>query len=170
MKALTIREPWAWAILWAGKDIENRKWVPDAKLLRPGGRLAIHAAMEPVDNWDEAVAQIHEASGGLFAAIDHLREVRVPRWEDMAHGAVVGTVVFDGLGLLTRGGTIVSQVSGYVVENPWASSGSAWWRLAEPQAIQPPIPCKGKQGLWNLPRKVLAEMVARDARSTRRQR
>ena len=26
MKALSIRQPWAWAIINAGKDIENRQW------------------------------------------------------------------------------------------------------------------------------------------------
>lgn len=26
MKALSIRQPWAWLILHAGKDIENRVW------------------------------------------------------------------------------------------------------------------------------------------------
>ena len=29
MKALSIRQPWAWAILHAGKDIENRDWRTD---------------------------------------------------------------------------------------------------------------------------------------------
>ena len=28
MKALSIRQPWAWLILHAGKDIENRDWKP----------------------------------------------------------------------------------------------------------------------------------------------
>ncbi|MCP4259067.1 MAG: ASCH domain-containing protein [Planctomycetes bacterium] len=27
MKTISIRQPWAWAILHAGKDIENRTWV-----------------------------------------------------------------------------------------------------------------------------------------------
>ena len=26
MKCLSIRQPWAWAIIHAGKDIENRCW------------------------------------------------------------------------------------------------------------------------------------------------
>jgi len=26
MKAITIKQPWAWAIVFAGKDIENRSW------------------------------------------------------------------------------------------------------------------------------------------------
>lgn len=37
--ALSIRQPWAWAIISAGKDIENREWPT-----RFRGPVAIHAA------------------------------------------------------------------------------------------------------------------------------
>lgn len=39
MKAITVRQPWAWAIIHAGKDIENRSWKTKTR-----GRVAIHAA------------------------------------------------------------------------------------------------------------------------------
>lgn len=39
MKALSIRQPWAWAILNADKDIENRDWRTNFR-----GRIAVHAA------------------------------------------------------------------------------------------------------------------------------
>jgi hypothetical protein len=39
IKALSIRQPWAWAIVHAGKDIENRDWPT---LYR--GPVCIHAA------------------------------------------------------------------------------------------------------------------------------
>lgn len=38
-KAISIRQPWAWAIIYAGKDIENRDWNT-----RFRGPVAIHAA------------------------------------------------------------------------------------------------------------------------------
>lgn len=38
MKALSIRQPWAWAIIHAGKDIENRQWPTKFR-----GRILIHA-------------------------------------------------------------------------------------------------------------------------------
>jgi hypothetical protein len=38
MKALTVKQPWAWAILHAGKDIENREWRTHYR-----GPLAVHA-------------------------------------------------------------------------------------------------------------------------------
>ena len=39
MKALTIWQPHAWAIIYAGKDIENRNWWP----FKYRGPLLIHA-------------------------------------------------------------------------------------------------------------------------------
>lgn len=38
MLALSIKQPWAWAILYAGKDIENRDWPT-----RVRGRIVVHA-------------------------------------------------------------------------------------------------------------------------------
>jgi hypothetical protein len=38
MKALSIQQPWAWAILHAGKDVENRTWYTHHR-----GEIAIHA-------------------------------------------------------------------------------------------------------------------------------
>ena len=39
MKALSVRQPWAWAIIHAGKDVENRTWGT-----RYHGPLLIHAS------------------------------------------------------------------------------------------------------------------------------
>jgi hypothetical protein len=39
MKALSIRQPWAWAILYAGKTVENR-----SRSISYRGQLAIHAS------------------------------------------------------------------------------------------------------------------------------
>ena len=42
--ALSVRQPWAWAIIYAGKDIENRTWQAVNHGLRQRGRIAIHAS------------------------------------------------------------------------------------------------------------------------------
>jgi len=39
LKALSIKQPWAWLILHAGKDIENRSWNTEHR-----GQLLIHAS------------------------------------------------------------------------------------------------------------------------------
>jgi uncharacterized protein DUF4326 len=46
VKALTVRQPWAWAIAAAGKDVENRTWHT-----RYRGLLAIHAAATADSPW-----------------------------------------------------------------------------------------------------------------------
>ena len=49
--ALSIRQPWAWAILHAGKDIENREWST-----RFRGPVCIHAAKGCTwSEWDDAL-------------------------------------------------------------------------------------------------------------------
>jgi hypothetical protein len=42
--ALSVRQPWAWAIIHCGKDIENRSWQAVNHGLHKRGRIAIHAA------------------------------------------------------------------------------------------------------------------------------
>jgi len=37
-RVLTIRQPWAWAIIHCGNDIENRSWSTKHR-----GRLLVHA-------------------------------------------------------------------------------------------------------------------------------
>ena len=42
--ALSVRQPWAWAIIHAGKDIENRSWQAVNHGLHKRGHICIHAA------------------------------------------------------------------------------------------------------------------------------
>lgn len=42
--ALSVRQPWAWAIIHAGKDIENRSWQAVNHGLRRRGPICVHAA------------------------------------------------------------------------------------------------------------------------------
>jgi hypothetical protein len=37
MKALSVQQPWAWAIIYGGKDIENRDWYTPFR-----GRVLVH--------------------------------------------------------------------------------------------------------------------------------
>ncbi len=55
--ALSIRQPWAWAIINAGKDIENRTWQT-----RFRGPICIHAAKGMTNmEWESAMAFIDTA-------------------------------------------------------------------------------------------------------------
>ncbi len=69
MKVLTIRQPWAWAIIFAGKDIENRSWRTHYR-----GPLAIHAGAKVEKN----------------AALP--RRARAPEDDDLVSSAILGVV------------------------------------------------------------------------------
>lgn len=69
MKVLTIRQPWAWAIIHAGKDIENRTWRTHYR-----GPLLIHAGAK------------------VEADPDWPRRVSRPAHEELERGAIIGVV------------------------------------------------------------------------------
>lgn len=70
MRALSVRQPWAWAILHAGKDIENRSWQNRHTI----STIAIHASSNADD-------------------VDDLpRLKRQPREEELVRGAIIGLV------------------------------------------------------------------------------
>ncbi len=70
MKGLTVRQPWAWAIIHAGKNIENRSWTNRHVV----GTIAIHA-------------------GSGLDSLDGLpRGVKKPNSDELLHGAIIGVV------------------------------------------------------------------------------
>ncbi|MFH1690596.1 MAG: ASCH domain-containing protein [Candidatus Eisenbacteria bacterium] len=83
MRALTVWQPWAWAIVNGCKSIENRKWKPP----HLGERIAIHAGLkvDEADAWD----LIAEISGR-----------RPPPPSEIDRGGIVGAATV--VGLLTK--------------------------------------------------------------------
>lgn len=78
--ALSIRQPWAWAILHAGKDVENRSWPT-----RFRGRVLIHAG-KAFDG--PAGAAYHDGREWALAA-----GVKPPdSADDLLRGGIVGSV------------------------------------------------------------------------------
>lgn len=95
MRALSVRQPWAWAILYAGKDIENRSWQNKHTI----GTIAIHASAGP-DRLDDL------PSG-----------VRKPKPDELVRGAIVGVV--DVVGCVERHRSRwFSGPLGWVLKNP----------------------------------------------------
>lgn len=79
--ALSVRQPWAWAIIHGGKDIENRSWQAVNHGLRQRGRIAIHAAKGMTrDEFEDASDFINRA--GAKCPDAHL----------MQRGGIIGSV------------------------------------------------------------------------------
>jgi hypothetical protein len=77
MKALSLRQPWAWLILNAGKDIENRSWPT-----RLRGRIWIHASS----------SRVTRAEYERFLTICRERRIKkFPAREDFRTGGIVGS-------------------------------------------------------------------------------
>jgi len=128
MYALTIRQPWAWAILHLGKNIENRTWKPPESLI--GQRIAIHAGK-----------QIDRLASG-----DCLVKFAGSWWIDPAEfdlSAIVGTALLEG---------VVKESN-----NPWFE-GPYGWLLKDVKALKRPIHCRGWLGLWRTPDEISEEI------------
>lgn len=79
--ALSVRQPWAWAILHAGKDIENRAWRPANPAIRFRGRIAVHAS--------KGMTQAEYADASEFMA---RIGVNCPEFGSLQRGGIVGSV------------------------------------------------------------------------------
>ena len=84
MKAITVRQPWAWLILHAGKDIENRTWPTNER-----GRVLVHAAKGCTrDEYEYAVDFALEAVADKYRG----RGLVIPAWQRIERGGIVGSV------------------------------------------------------------------------------
>lgn len=137
MKALTLHQPWAWAVAHAGKPVENRTWAPPARLF--GQRIAIHAGKRYCP---EAAAWMYE----------HGVDVRDPRRQStgvVAVATVRGAIAVKGSSLQFNG-TLDEHCVGEYADSFWFE-GPVGWCLDRVIALPEPVPCRGAQGLWTLP-------------------
>lgn len=129
MKVLTIRQPWASAILGGGKDVENRTWRTSYR-----GPLAIHAASRLDDGVLHRDTRTEARAYWSSAGFDV---------DTLTLGAIVGVV--DVIGC------VPAQECDSDWANCWEGGPSFCWLLDDPRALVEPIPAKGRLGLWEWP-------------------
>jgi len=134
MKALTLWRPWPAAIFFFSdkywKDIENRPYRPPQSVI--GQRIAIHAGKrldkEAFDQWLEIMKP------NILSTVVFLES-----WKEISEmEGIIGTVVID------------SVCKPEETDSQWAS-GPVCLKLRDRRHLKAPIPCKGKQGYWNVP-------------------
>ncbi|MDR3615604.1 MAG: ASCH domain-containing protein [Candidatus Obscuribacterales bacterium] len=126
LKALTLRQPFAWSVFNAGKDVENRTWPCKVR-----GTIAIHAAY----NQPEGVYA--PSSKFIQSVLKKLgkKSVRIPSLAKLDRGAIIGLV------------DIVDCVDG---------SPSAWFEgpigfvFANARLLPKPVPCADKRRFFTL--------------------
>ena len=131
MRALSVRQPWAWAIACAGKTAENR-----TRSTRYRGLLAIHAS-KTIYARDLDDPRILEAVAGKDFEIDE---------GPSSLGAVVAVAELTDC----HDATYAEGCSC----SPWANPRSWHWLLKDARPLADPVPCKGALGLWRLPDEV----------------
>lgn len=151
-RALSIRQPWAWAILHSGKDVENRQWSNYARNLRPqglvgGDEVYIHASKRPgATQWRRDVEE--------FVEFCTERRIVLPSAFDdwsVAYGGIVGAARIVDI-----------RPNGDAPSNPWAIAGCLGLVLADVRPV-PFVACKGALGFWRVPADVLAKLEGRAA-------
>lgn len=121
--ALSVRQPWAWAIIHGGKDVENRDWRKPNPGLSFRGRVCIHASSGMTRDEYDAILP---AGAPLL-----------PPAHELVRGAIIGHVqVMD----------IIRDPGREMIASPWFH-GPVGLMLAHPVAITP-IPCAGALGFF----------------------
>jgi hypothetical protein len=129
-KAISIRQPWAYAIIHAGKAIENRSWPT-----RFRGAVAIHASKAlDTRTLEDFFRFIDQRGLGRVVGLTKADAAHLPR------GAVIG--IADIADCVTAS------------SSPWFE-GPFGFVLANPRPLQP-ISCKGALQFFTLPAPVIA--------------
>jgi len=129
MKALTVRQPWAWAIVHAGKDIENRNWPTKYR-----GQIAIHAAKGLTrTEYTETVDYIQHR---------YNYKNEIPSYENIIRGAIVGVADLVDCVSSSKSNWFEGEY-GFVLKN------------VRPIA---PVACSGALGFWNVSEDVLMKI------------
>ena len=128
MKALTLRQPWASLVAVGAKRWETRSWATGHR-----GQLAIHAAA----HWrPETAADIPWARA---------LAIRPDEWERLPRGAVIAIAEITAClpaELVDPGAP--ESLFGDFTPGRWA------WRLEGVRVLAPPLPARGRLGLWDI--------------------
>lgn len=105
MKALSIRQPWAYLIVAGIKPVENRTWLTHYR-----GPLTIHAGVRPAS---ETIERIEQHYG-----------IKIPR-EQLQFGGIVGTAELTGI-VMSSSSPYFEGPYGWVLTKPRRVKFVSW--------------------------------------------
>ncbi len=148
MRTLTVRQPHASLIACGAKRYETRSWSPSPKQLVPGDLLAIHAGkQEDTKGFDAMGREAESVASSVF------EERGIDLGTPLPTGKVLVVCRYMGAYLTEDGRIEVPPGEWYDVGWPERllgdfSPGRFAWELAVVEVFDPPIPARGRQGLW----------------------
>lgn len=144
MRILTVRQPWAHAIIHGGKDVENR-----VRNIAGGyrGPVAIHAAMA----WDDLASD-----NPSWETLADAMEAHPDDWDDV-RGAIIGVVDLVDVHTADDTQQTKNRRGLWPTCSPWAERTGWHLVLGNPRPLALPIEYRGALGL----RKLDAETIAR---------
>lgn len=148
LRALSVRQPWAWAIANGNKDVENR-----SRLTKYRGPIAIHASL----TWDsdgETSPVVRAAWDQFVRNLPRLNAHHGPLRKEslwMGFGAVIGVAEIVGCHLHGDPDIPCAAADATWPCSPWAVHGQWHWELANARPLPKPIPARGALGLWRMP-------------------
>ena len=139
MEALTIWQPWAWAIGAGLKLVENRSWLPSWKRLKEGDDLAIHAGAQAPSREDYHSMRLTARSLGLEVPSINGNEFSGA----FGRGRIVAVATFAGIAR-ARGDLAERQRPWWVGPYGWLLTNVRQLNLGTSPMVL------GQQGLWPL--------------------
>jgi hypothetical protein len=90
MRVLSIRQPWAWLIIHAGKDIENREWGRKYPALQRARYLAATRDFFLIHAGKGMTRSEYEDAADFVRSGDDRIKTTIPAFEDLQRGGIVG--------------------------------------------------------------------------------
>jgi hypothetical protein len=135
VKALSLRQPWAWLVVHAGKNIENRVWRSHYR-----GEFLIHAA--------KGMTSLEYSEAYLFLQRRGFH-IELPKHGDLARGGVIGVGRLDGVLNQGTGDHAALLANRDDVDVRWHMVEQFGFVLADVRPT-PFVPCAGFQRFFNL--------------------
>lgn len=132
MKAISLWQPWASLIAMGLKKYETRSWSTSYR-----GPLLICSAQK---------TSVEQAD--IFFKIYRKHQFGYMDWCDLPKGCAIALVQLTDC--IKMDEAFIQQQTELEIDCGEWSPGRYAWRLEEVKAIVPPIPVKGRQGLFNL--------------------
>jgi hypothetical protein len=149
VKALSLRQPWLWLVLHAGKNIENRKQWKNYR-----GPIFLHASQTMTKkDYDDCVAFLKSREPYNLGAAS---ELLLPQFDDpvFLKGGIAGrTKIYDAIRPCTKYVPAVGECN-----LPWHMHDQNGFLLRD-TVIVPFVPCKGALGLFDLPEDIVQKVM-----------